>query len=152
MTLAEIRNQIKLKIQDKAAILADTDIDYILIAALQQFSRDCPQELVADIAGDGGYEYDLPADWQPGNRHIWRIQIGRYTKLPPDKSCAYSRIRPPSGKRSVSLILLCIRNPASAIFRLTGGMLSVTWRRRIAVTPWPGIIRKRQRPPLRWIQ
>ncbi len=74
MTLAEIRNQIKLKVQDQAGILADSDIEAIIAAALPQFSKDRPRVRVVDIAGDGGYEYDLPLDWLPGFSAIKTVE------------------------------------------------------------------------------
>jgi len=53
-------------LQDKAAMLTPADRQAFLLQAISRYSQDRPQELAAEIAGDGGYDYELPEDWEEG--------------------------------------------------------------------------------------
>lgn len=74
MALSDFRDKTKLKTQDGASVLSDTDVDSIVVAALEQFSKDCPHLEVSDISGDGGYDYSLPTSWQNGFSSIKKVE------------------------------------------------------------------------------
>lgn len=74
MALSDFRDKTKLKTQDGAQVLSDTDVDSIVVATLEQFSKDCPYIKVSDISGDGGYDYSLPTSWQDGFSSIKKVE------------------------------------------------------------------------------
>ncbi len=63
MSLIDFRTKTRRLMQDEAGKLKTEETDSFILEALSYFSKDYPQIQVADIAGDGGYQYDLPADW-----------------------------------------------------------------------------------------
>ncbi len=70
LKLQELNKKIGRIIQDDADILKGSEIDSFILEALSYYSKDAPYLKVADIAGDGGYQYDLPNDWQEGFSYI----------------------------------------------------------------------------------
>lgn len=74
MALSDFRDKTKLKTQNGTLVLSDTDVDSIVVAALAQFSKDCPYIKVSDISGDGGYDYSLPTTWQDGFSVIKKLE------------------------------------------------------------------------------
>jgi hypothetical protein len=69
-------------IQDDAGKLKPGEIDDFILEALSYFGQDYPQIKVADIAGDGGYQYDLPADWQEGISWLQRLEYPAGERVP----------------------------------------------------------------------
>ncbi len=69
-------------IQDDAGILSNTEIDDFILEALSYYSKDAPYIKVADIAGDGGYQYDLPNDWQEGFSYIVKVEYPASKQIP----------------------------------------------------------------------
>lgn len=53
-------------LQDNGSALQQPEKDIAIQMAVKVYSRLRPQEKVADIAGDGGFDYALPADWVDG--------------------------------------------------------------------------------------
>lgn len=53
-------------LQDKAAMLTSGDRQACILEAVSRYSQDRPRVLAVEIPGDGGYDYDLPADWEEG--------------------------------------------------------------------------------------
>lgn len=82
MTLSNFLSEINTKIQDIANILDNNDKKTIAISALQQFSKDRPYIKIADIDGDGGYDYDLPADWIPEFSVIRQVEYPEGERVP----------------------------------------------------------------------
>jgi hypothetical protein len=69
-------------IQDDAGILSSTEIDDFILESLSYYSKDAPYLKVADIAGDGGYQYDLPNDWQEGFSYIVKVEYPAGKQVP----------------------------------------------------------------------
>lgn len=63
-----------LRIVKDGSILDDADHNQAVSAALGEYNKDKPRELVADIAGDGGYDYDLPDGWVEGSSAITSVE------------------------------------------------------------------------------
>jgi hypothetical protein len=58
----EYRAQVKATVQDQAEELSDADYDlFCKRAVTQRYSKDAPQLLVSDVAGDGSHDVALPA-------------------------------------------------------------------------------------------
>jgi hypothetical protein len=74
MSLANLRIRVSRLLQDDAGRLKTGEIDSFLLEALNYFSKDYPRVCVADITGDGGYQYDLPGDWQAGFSWLRRVE------------------------------------------------------------------------------
>ncbi len=81
-TLIEIQNKAKNILRDAAERLSEDEIFDIALEALNQFSRDYPSERVADIAGDGGYAYDLPSDWVSGFSQVPKVEYPQGNRPP----------------------------------------------------------------------
>ena len=82
MELFEVIEEIKVKVKDNAAVLDRGDLESITIGALTQFSKDKPREVVADIDGDGGYDYDLPSTWSAGFSQIKAVEYPAGERVP----------------------------------------------------------------------
>jgi hypothetical protein len=54
------------KTLDGANVLQQGHIEGNILEALKRYSKARPRPLVADIAGDGGHDYALPAGWSLG--------------------------------------------------------------------------------------
>lgn len=53
-------------LQDKAAVLSPDDRQAFIQEAVKRYSQDRPLQVAAEITGDGGFDYDLPDDWEEG--------------------------------------------------------------------------------------
>lgn len=49
------------RVRDAAAKLSSAAIETALRAALEEYSRDCPREVVVQVAGTGGFDYPVSA-------------------------------------------------------------------------------------------
>lgn len=52
-------------VRDGAGVLGPADYGQYLLDAVKRLSRVEPREVVQDIAGDGSFDYDLPAPYDP---------------------------------------------------------------------------------------
>lgn len=82
MSLVNFNQKVQRIIQDEAAILNKADIDNFILESLSYYSKDRPQVKVADITGDGGYEYDLPISWNLGFSSIKNIEYPAGERIP----------------------------------------------------------------------
>lgn len=66
---------VKSKVKDDSGRLTDDD-DYLpaIAAALATYSKHNPKSLVADLAGTGGHDLDLPAGWVEDLSTIRRVE------------------------------------------------------------------------------
>jgi hypothetical protein len=64
--LSDFDAKLVIVIQDQAAVLSANQRQAFILEAVSRYSQDRPRELAAEIAGDGGYDYDLPDDWEEG--------------------------------------------------------------------------------------
>lgn len=64
--LSDFDAKLVIVIQDQAAVLPPADRQAFLLEAVSRYSQDRPQVLAAEIPGDGGFDYDLPQDWEEG--------------------------------------------------------------------------------------
>lgn len=65
MDLATFRADVGKMIRDSAGILQSADLDFAIQEAVKRYSRIRPRVVVADLAGDGSYDYDMPAAFDP---------------------------------------------------------------------------------------
>lgn len=56
-----------------------------------------PDEKVVDIPADGGYQYDLPKDWQEGVSRIFKVEFPAGEEVL--ESGEYSIYKSPSGMK-----------------------------------------------------
>jgi hypothetical protein len=64
VSLTLLRPRVRANVRDTGARLVDpADYDAALQAAVAEYSARRPLERVADVAGDGGYDYPLPDGW-----------------------------------------------------------------------------------------
>lgn len=66
MSLSTLRPRVVNQVRDGSGLLESADFDELLQAAAERYSRARPRLIVADVAGDGGHDYDLPASWEDG--------------------------------------------------------------------------------------
>jgi hypothetical protein len=64
--LADFQTKMDSFVRDEAGILTETEKELHIKNAVKAYSRFRPLEKAFDIAGDGGYEFPLPADWVDG--------------------------------------------------------------------------------------
>jgi hypothetical protein len=69
-------------VQDKANALVDPSTENLVLEALVYFSKDCPQIVVADIAGAGEFEYDLPATWVNEESNMKSVEYPQGERIP----------------------------------------------------------------------
>jgi hypothetical protein len=110
-------DKIKTLVQDASGKLASTDYDQMLDAALKRYSKHRPDEKVADIAGNGTHDYDLPAGWADEFSAPVRIEypIGSMPEELLDAD-EYYLYKTPAGKK---LRVVSIAPAATASFRVT---------------------------------
>ncbi|MBI5789291.1 MAG: hypothetical protein HZA78_10595 [Candidatus Schekmanbacteria bacterium] len=82
MSLSEYREKVSRLIQDEAGRLSNEDIEAFIAEALSYYSKDAPFYKVADIAGDGGYQYDLPQNWLEGFSGLISVEYPAGRQLP----------------------------------------------------------------------
>ncbi|HET7276135.1 MAG TPA: hypothetical protein VFI91_13280 [Longimicrobiaceae bacterium] len=83
MSLLQLRPRVQANVRDSAGVLADSaDYNRALIDAVQRYSRVRPRRVVADIEGDGGFDYPLPAQWSPRASRITSVEYPAGERLP----------------------------------------------------------------------
>lgn len=65
MDLATFRSKVERLIKDGGAVLDVDDLDFAIGEAVRRYSRVKPLKVVADIAGSGAFDYDLPEPFDP---------------------------------------------------------------------------------------
>lgn len=73
-TLASFNADVLLRLPGTGDYVNSAGRDAAVLQAAKIWNRYKPQHLVADIAGDGGYDYDLPASFTLGFSQIERIE------------------------------------------------------------------------------
>lgn len=74
MDLPTFRQKIAVLIQDDAGVLEAVELDALIDSAVRRYSRAKPRVVVADAAGDGGFDYDLPAQFDPEWSELRRVE------------------------------------------------------------------------------
>lgn len=75
MSLSLLRPKVKKFVRDEGAVLVDPDdYDLALQEAAKRYSRAKPKHWVADIDGNGGYDYDLPEAWDDEYSRIEEVE------------------------------------------------------------------------------
>lgn len=88
MSFANFKKEIINKLQDHTPKLENIDVDVLIVSVLVgQFSKDFPSIVVSDIAGDGGFDYDLPSTptakaWVDGFSQICAIEFPAGEQIP----------------------------------------------------------------------
>lgn len=82
MVLADFNEKVDRLIQDDSGRLERGEIDAFILEALSYYSKDAPYVKVADIAGDGSYEYALPADWSESFSLIKSVEYPAGKQVP----------------------------------------------------------------------
>lgn len=106
------------KVKDDSGKLADpADLSAAVLEALNRYSKDRPLEAVADVAGSGGYNCSLPADWVEGFSTALQVEypVDCVPAVIIDRS-AWSIYAGPSGK---SLRILIATPAADEFVRIT---------------------------------
>lgn len=82
MTIDKIRLITKTLLQDSAEVLSSVQIKEFIVKALSFHSKNVPRYVVAEITGDGGYEYSLPATFYNGFSMIKTIEFPSGERVP----------------------------------------------------------------------
>lgn len=92
-TLANFNAWVVYRVPGRSTIVTSAQVDEAVLQAVDLWSKYKPQHLIADIAGDGGYDYDLPAGFTLGFSQIERIEYPAgerlTTYLDPDDYTVY---------------------------------------------------------------
>ncbi|MCX5888065.1 MAG: hypothetical protein NTY36_01270 [Deltaproteobacteria bacterium] len=72
--LSDFDAKLVIVIQDKAAMLSAPERQAFLLEAVSRYSQDRPLVAAAQIAGDGGFDYDLPDDWEEGFSDVRQVE------------------------------------------------------------------------------
>lgn len=65
-TITEFDDKLVVLLQDTAEALNTNQREAFILEAVNRYSQRRPREVVAEIDGGGGYDYDLPDDWLDG--------------------------------------------------------------------------------------
>ena len=65
-TVEDFQSQVAAKVQDDSGKISATERDQFIQEAVTAYSQDRPLIKVADLAGDGGYDCDVPSDFLAG--------------------------------------------------------------------------------------
>lgn len=69
-------------IQDEEVELDDVTRQALIAEAVKTYSFYRPQEIALRVTGDGGYDYDLPEDWEEGFSSILSIEYPAGEQIP----------------------------------------------------------------------
>jgi len=72
--LSEFQAAVERHVQDDANVLDAADYQQHLEDAARRLSRIEPREVVLDIAGDGGFDYALPAPFDPDFSRVLQVE------------------------------------------------------------------------------
>ncbi len=75
-TLTDFKTKLDQVLQDTAGVLGTTEKEAFIQEAVARYSQDRPQETAAEIPGDNGFDYNLPAGWEEG------FSAGRQVEYP----------------------------------------------------------------------
>lgn len=74
MNLSEFQRAVERLVKDGAEILTTPDYDFHVSEALKRYSKAKPRRVVADIAGDGSYDYDMPDPYDPDFGRVLEVE------------------------------------------------------------------------------
>lgn len=74
MDLITYRANVSRHIRDAAGVLGTADLDFAVAEAAKRYSRVRPREVVADVPGDGGFDYALPAPYDPEFSRVLQVE------------------------------------------------------------------------------
>jgi hypothetical protein len=102
MSLPLYREKVRQLVRDGAEVLDEVDYDFVIGEALKRYSRIKPRGVVAELEGDGGYDYALPAEYDEGFSVVAQVEY-------------------PAGRRQPELVdrldWRVIRTPAGTVLR-----------------------------------
>lgn len=81
-TIADFQGWVAAKVQDDSGKITATERDQFIQEAVTAYSQDRPLVKVADLAGDGGYDYDLPSDFLIGFSVIRSVEYPAGQRVP----------------------------------------------------------------------
>ncbi len=117
MSIIDYRTKVRRLMQDEAGKLKTGETDNFILEALSYFSRDYPRMRVADIVADGGYQYNLPTDWQAGVSWLQKVEYPTGKRAPVYLEAAdYSIYKSTVGEK---LLLINHTPQAGEILRLS---------------------------------
>jgi hypothetical protein len=70
------------RIKDSEGVLTSAEIDAAVAEAVTTYSKHRPHELLADLAGDGDYDYAVPADWVLDCSAVRRVEYPAGERVP----------------------------------------------------------------------
>lgn len=71
--LDEFRDRLDILLKDASGNLIQPDKDTAIGDAVGQYSKDRPRTVVADIAGAGSYDLELPVEWEEGFSEVKQV-------------------------------------------------------------------------------
>ncbi len=82
MNTTSFQRGIQRLVKDGAGVLDGPDYDFYIAEALKRYSKSKPRKPVADIAGDGSYDYDMPSPFDPEFSRVTEVEwpAGRRVK------------------------------------------------------------------------
>jgi len=75
MTKTEVKEKVIIILQDDANELTENQILSAIDSAIVNYSIDRPLLKIKDIVGDGGYDYNLPTDWEQSFSQIIAVEF-----------------------------------------------------------------------------
>ncbi len=82
MSLDTLVVKTKRLVQDTPEILKMTEYHQFVLQAVTIYGQDKPCEKVAEINGDGSYDYTLPNDWKDGVSIVIRVEYPAGERIP----------------------------------------------------------------------
>jgi len=80
-TIADFQSQVAAKVQDDSGKITGAERDQFIHESVTAYSQDRPLVRVADLPGDGSYDYDLPSDFLAG------FSVIRCVEYPAGRRC-----------------------------------------------------------------
>lgn len=110
-------DQVQRKTKDSPGDLLPDDFNGNILEALKRYTKARPLELVADIVGNAGHDYDLPAGWSQELSTIVSIEypIGNIPETYVDRD-DHKIYATPTGRK---IRLIADKPPVTASFRAT---------------------------------
>jgi hypothetical protein len=74
MSIIQYQTKMNALLQDDSNILSQPEKDIALQMAVKYYSRVRPREVVSDLAGNDGFDYDLPSTWNDGFSFLKQVE------------------------------------------------------------------------------